>query len=108
MKKILLVLLVYALLGGFGVTFLKKGLDIDSHILNAYTIIGGSCYLISFIIWIKILRSTQLIFAFPVASGALFASILIFSFIILKEHLTITKSLGIIFILSGIFISSKG
>lgn len=110
--KSVLMFFIYAILGGIGLTILKKGLSINNStlfsLLNINTIIGGIIYVISFLIWIIILKSTDLTFAFPIASGALFASILLFSFLFLKDDLSYLRIVGILIILIGIFISSRG
>ena len=107
-----LLLFVYAILGGLGLTLIKKSLNTAGFSLSSIKspglLTGFGLYALSFILWIIILKENDLSYAFPVASGALFISISIFSIYLLGEELSLLRLLGMGFIFVGIVLGSRG
>jgi len=65
------------------------------------------CYFFSFLTWLLILRRTSLSVAFP-ASGIVFVSVLLTSWLMLGDAIEGLQWLGILLILSGICMLSPG
>jgi multidrug transporter EmrE-like cation transporter len=105
-------LLIYAILGSLGLTFMKKALSASQAItesIKSPILIAGCClYGCSFILWLKILREYQLSYAFPIASATLFIFISLFSWFILDEGLNCIKITGMVVIAIGIMLVSRG
>lgn len=117
----LITILISVLLGALGQIFVKmgagnidfkfEGIKIFSLFVNILRnipiMIGIILYLISFIIWIKVLSEVDLSYAYPMVSlGYVF--VLIISHFLFNENISIMKIVGIIFIVVGvIFISTQ-
>lgn len=100
-------LVFYSLFSGYGLYHLKlmtKVFPPDYH-----TIIGIICYGIGFIMWLTLLKKVDLTLSFPLATGSLMISTQLLGIFLLKEKITLLKTVGIVIILIGIFIvSMKG
>jgi len=110
--KAILLLISYAILGSLGLTFIKKDLNLSASFvisaLNPLFLTGILLYGASFLLWLKILNSHDLSLAFPVASSALFVFISLFSSLILGEHLSFLKIIGMVVITVGIILVARG
>ena len=108
----LAVIFVYALISSLGLVLIKKGLNAAGFslfaLMSSFVIFGFLLYGAGFIIWFKILNDNDLSSAFPVASGALFVFISIFSAYYLGENLSIVRVVGIAIIFIGIIFVSRG
>ena len=104
--------IIYAVMGSFGLTLMKKGMISTGSILDSVKspllIIGFAFYVASFLIWLRILKDNKLTMAFPIASAALFICITIFSALFLDEHFSFVRITGMLVIIIGIIIVSKG
>jgi len=105
-------LLIYAILGSLGLTFMKKTFNasqaITESIKSPVLIAGFGLYGFSFILWLKILQQYELSYAFPIASAALFTFISLFSWLLLDEQLNSMKIMGMVIIIIGIIVASRG
>lgn len=103
--------LVAALISSFSQLLFKKGLtkrldtipQIIKTVLNKYVFIGLCGYLISFLMYLEALKSSQLSIVFPIfASSFIFVTII--SAVMLKERISWVRAIGILLIFSGIVI----
>jgi multidrug transporter EmrE-like cation transporter len=107
-------LAVYAILGSLGLTLLKRGLNenqtgvIFDLIKSPVLLTGVVLYGLSFILWLKILQGNELSSAFPIASALLFLCISLFSVLLLHEHMSFSKIIGMALITIGILFISRG
>jgi drug/metabolite transporter (DMT)-like permease len=110
--RALFMLLIYAILGSLGLTFMKKTFNasqaITESIKSPVLIAGFGLYGFSFILWLKILQQYELSYAFPIASAALFTFISLFSWLLLDEQLNSMKIMGMVIIIIGIIVASRG
>lgn len=114
----LYLILLSVLLGAAGQILVKFGavnlnfnngnyLKILLSILTNIPVISGIIvYGISFLIWIKVLSKVELSYAYPMVSLG-YVLIVIFSYFILKENVTIIRVIGILVIIIGVVIVSK-
>ena len=96
-----------------GQILMKKGISVsDSNSLkdyftNLYLIIGGFCYIGSFLVWLNVLKIMPLSIAYP-ASSIAYVFVIIASALFLKESITLYKIIGMCCIISGVIFISKG
>lgn len=111
MKYLLLVTsMLLAIVGQF---FIKKGINQSSLTLNISSILGTLfnpsvflgflVYGISSIIWLFVLKKFELSVAYP-ALSLTYVAIVILSAKFYGEPLTLFKSIGIIFIIGGVYL----
>lgn len=108
MKYILSVL--YIIFTSLGILFMKMGGDSISLTLKQgiqfkigfITLLGFSSYLVSFILWQKLLTIFDLTYIVPILTGIVQINILLIGIIIFKERLNVYNMLGILFVLLGI------
>lgn len=109
MNKILFIL--YTAFSVVGLVVMKKYLptitsdySCDKVMLQnvVYFSIGGVFYILSFVLWLAILRQFPLSLAYPVAIGMTLTLTSITSVIYLAEPITFNKVLGTILIIAGI------
>lgn len=74
--------------------------------LTPYVIAGLMVYAFSSILWIYILNKGELSFVYPIQSTA-FIFALIVGTTIFKEHLTLTKIIGVLVICLGVVIITR-
>lgn len=67
-------------------------------------LLGGLFYIISFILWVFILKISNLNYIFPIVTGLGYFFIMISSFFILKEPITLMQLIGSIVIFLGIIL----
>lgn len=82
--------------------FLKH--NILSININAVLILGFVFYVVSFILWIKILKGNNLSYIVPLTTGLSQVLILVCSFFIFKENFTLLKLFGIMIVLVGVMV----
>jgi multidrug transporter EmrE-like cation transporter len=70
-------------------------------------LIAIACYVFAFVTWLLILRRTSLSVAFP-ASGIVFVSVLLTSWLMLGDSIQGIQWVGILMILSGIWMLAPG
>lgn len=119
-ESMLALAILSILLGAIGQVFLKIGssqIELSwnkaqalSSIFNLLTnlpiVAGFVLYGLSFILWIKVLSKLDLSYVYPLTSlGYVF--ILFFSFLFLKENMSLYRGIGILFIIFGGFIVAR-
>ena len=82
---------------------LKNGFHFD---LGYVTALGFLLYICSFLLWQKLIATYDLSYIVPITTGIVQVIILIFSYIIFKEHISLINLIGILFIISGIVLVS--
>jgi drug/metabolite transporter (DMT)-like permease len=82
-------------------------LDIIKLATSPLIILGLSMYVIGFFIWLKILSVFEVSRVYPIMVSATVTLVLIGSSIILKEHVSFLRVLGVIVVLLGIFLVFK-
>ena len=123
MFKNIILMAIVALLLVTNQTFLKKGLrmigelkinnlhDLSTIVLkliqNKFIIIGLSLMVIGFLLWLTIISRVDLTLAFPISSGIFYILLFLSSWIFLGETITLSKIIGAIAIIAGIFIILK-
>jgi len=119
--EVLFLILISVLLGVFGQLSMKRGMTIVgqislndffstkivSIILNSYVVLGISLYVAATALWLVVLSTEELSFAYPLISlGYIFVAI--FSKIFFNENITLFRMLGIALIVVGTyFVASK-
>ena len=82
-----------------------------SEILKVATspmiLIGLSLYGLSFLIWLRVLTFNDLSKSYPIFAAIVFLMTTIGSIIFLKENISLVRVLGMIIMLSGIYIVSR-
>lgn len=106
-----LLLLIYAIISSVGLVVLKKGLNSIQSLMSIFTsplvLIGIAMYSISFLIWLKIVKTQDLSYAFPIATAGTFILISTFSCLIYHENVSVLKIFGMFTILAGIVITAN-
>jgi len=82
---------------------LKNGFHFD---LGYVTALGFLLYICSFLLWQKLIATYDLSYIVPITTGIVQVIILIFSYFIFKEHISLINLIGILFIISGIVLVS--
>ena len=109
MTKIIIISMIIAtFLAGIGAIFLKLGatqfnLNPIDQIKNWKLITGLTLYGISAIIFLTVLKTSELSFAYPLVAMT-YIWVILFSTIFLKETIEITQWTGIALILAGVII----
>lgn len=109
-----IMIIIYGILGSMGMYFLKSGLSNETSFLiskglikltlNFKFIIGFILYVASFLLYMFIISKNNLMYIIPLATAALYIFILIISIFLLKEPLTIYKTIGFFLILIGVIL----
>ncbi|MBW8382153.1 MAG: EamA family transporter [Youngiibacter sp.] len=99
--------LVLIKLGGNG-----NSLAINNNIVNISfsvpIILGLSFYVVSFLLWITILKEGELSYLFSMIQGISYICVMISSVVFLNEKFTAYKAAGVIVILVGILLINLG
>lgn len=74
---------------------------------NPLIILGLSGYVLGFIVWMKVLSTTEVSRAYPALVSSTIIMVLIGSTFFLKETFTLIKFLGAAFIIFGIYLLFK-
>lgn len=89
--------------GGNGTNFFIKGNIININV--SVSILVGLCfYILSFILWITILKEGELSYLFSLVQGLSYICVMISSFAFLHEEFNTYKVVGAIVILLGIML----
>ncbi len=123
MYKNIILMTIVALLLVTNQIFLKKGLktigelkisslhDFSAIVLkliqNKFIIIGLFIVAIGFLLWLTIISKIDLTSAFPITSGIFYILLFLASWIFLGETITLSKIIGAVAILAGIFVILK-
>ncbi len=118
MEKAFRPILVSILMVDAGQLLLRKGLQESSFsfdmmlkifvfvFTNLYVLIGLTAIVMSSIIWLSALSRTELSYAYPMLSLG-FVIVALFSMLLLNEHLTLIRWVGIFTICTGVFLMHK-
>jgi multidrug transporter EmrE-like cation transporter len=113
MKQLLLIL-ASVVIGAAGQIVLKIGasksadgdLNILKLFLNWQVFIGLFLYGLSALVWIIVLRKSELSFAYPLVSLG-YIIVFIASFFLFQESISLIRGVGLFFILIGIILIAK-
>ncbi len=73
---------------------------------NPFIILGVFCYGMGFLVWLVVLSKAEVSYAYPMISlGYVFTAIL--AWLLLGEHVTITRFAGILITCLGVFIIAR-
>lgn len=72
-----------------------------------FIVIGLSGYVLGFLIWLKVLATTEVSRAYPILVSSTIVLVLIGSTIFFKENLSLFKIIGIFVIIFGIYLLFK-
>ncbi len=115
MGKILLsICIVLAALGQLGIKYgvgmiapSTSGVFFYVKVLqNPFVLLGTFCYLVSALLWLKVLSLLPLSIAYPSIAGA-YILVVLFSRLIFSEPLTIWKVAGVLLIFLGVTLLGK-
>jgi drug/metabolite transporter (DMT)-like permease len=93
--------------GGLPADFSDKLSYLARLVTNPWVISGLSCGFLAFLCWTLALSYFELSFAYPFTSLS-FVLVLVLSVLFFGETPTPTKVIGILLILVGLFVSSRG
>lgn len=107
---------IYILFTTTGLLLMKLGGDtlkltikpIFNFSMNYTTLFGFVCYIISFLLWQKLLVSFDLSYIVPIATGIVQVIVLLMGIIVFKEQTNIIGILGSIMIIVGIVLLALG
>jgi len=110
-----LLVLIYIISSSVGMILIKKDSEsiefkitsgnISIHLTLQY-IVGLLLYVISFLLWILILKKFKITYISPIVYGLVFVLISILSYFILKDRIEIRNIIGFVLIFLGVLISS--
>lgn len=114
MKYLLVVL--YILFTSGGIVLMKLGGDsLKFSLLQGpgikmgwITFLGFTCYLVSFLLWQKLLVKYDLSYMVPIVTGISQIIIITAGYVIFKENFSINSLLGALMIVAGIIIMLLG
>ena len=119
---LIFLILLYLLLSATGLLLIKAGFNqfhFETYHLEEYRrfvkyalhhpgfIFGFFLYIFSFLSWLILLSKKQLSFIFPIVTGLGYASLIIASFLFLREEIDLFKVIGIVLIGIGILFVIK-
>ncbi|HLC39901.1 MAG TPA: EamA family transporter [archaeon] len=117
---VLALILVSVALGAFGQMFMKLGLKekpIDltqlaslklfDTLFQRYVFIGVVLYLIAVMLWFVVLSKAELSFAYPLISIAYIITAFM-AYFVFGERISVFRWLGILLILGGVFLITRG
>ena len=82
---------------------LKNGFSFN---LGYITALGFVLYICSFLLWQKLIATYDLSYIVPITTGIVQVIILLFSYFIFKEHISLVNFIGIVLIIAGIILVS--
>lgn len=105
---------VYLIFTTMGITLMKLGgnsisLGFKNSLsfkIGYVTILGFLCYIVSFLLWQRLLVSYDLSKIVPITTGISQILIIIIGILIFKENVSASSWLGIILIISGVILTS--
>jgi multidrug transporter EmrE-like cation transporter len=93
--------------GAFPAALADKLLFLTNLILSPWILSGLVAAFLALLCWLVAMTKFELSYAYPFMSLA-FVLVLIFSALLFKEPMTIPKVLGVMLIMAGIFVASRG
>lgn len=84
--------------------------DISKDLIKIFStpeVLAGICFFVAgFLLWIKVLTREELSYTYPMTSIS-YVIIVLYSYLIFKETLTVNKVLGMILIISGVIFINR-
>ncbi len=74
---------------------------------NPFIVVGLIGYVFGFLMWLKVLSTTEVSRAYPALVSSTIIMVLLASSILLREQLTLIKLIGVVVIIGGIFLIFK-
>lgn len=107
---------LYVVFSSAGIMLIKLGGDsLNLNLKGSFslkmgyiTLAGLCCYLVSFLLWQKVLVSYNISYIVPITTGIIQIIVLIFSIVVLKEPYSIQSIIGVIVIVIGIVLLTSG
>ena len=94
------------LYGAYPAQFKQQLLFLIKTLIDPYIISSFAAAFLASLTWIAALTKFDLSYAYPFMSLS-FIIVLLFSYFLFNEPLTFNKSIGILFIMAGLYIASK-
>ena len=86
--------------------FNEIGRELNIIRIGYVTTLGFLCYIVSFLLWQKLLVTYDLSRIVPITTGISQILIIIIGILIFKENVSISSWIGIILIISGVVVTS--
>lgn len=111
MIKLILVI-IYVIFTTSGLVLLKLGgnslslklTPIIEFNIGYITLLGFACYIVSFLLWQKLLSYFELSLIVPITTGIVQVVVLIIGILIFKEKLNLIELIGIFLIIIGVIL----
>jgi len=111
-----LLIAIYLVFTTGGITFMKLGGDSlklslaggFSLAMGWKTFIGFAMYLVSFLLWQRIVVKYNISMVVPIVNGIVQLAILVIGLVLFKEKLSTLSLIGALFIVSGIVLMAFG
>lgn len=87
--------------GAQSATYINSVLSVS---ISIKSVLGIICYGVSFILWLLIVQKSDLSYIYPLSVAVINVLILTGSYFFLEESITIWKMVGIVLIVTGIFV----
>lgn len=103
----------YFLFNASGLILMKLGsgklnLNITKNTFNLMMswkyLLGFICYVCSFLLFSYLITKSKLTYIYPLSAAMCYILVVVFSYIFLKEQITLIQFFGIILILSGVIL----
>lgn len=106
--------IIYLIFTCGGLFFMKMGGDSLSLTLSkgiafkigGLTLVGFILYICSFLLWQRLVVAFDLSYIVPITTGIVQVIVLLISFFIFKENLSLINIIGVIFVIVGIVLIS--
>lgn len=120
LKKQMILLVLYVLSSGGGLTLLKMGVNRGIGIrmkggmfridFNYILIVGMILYILSFMLSLLAMSQMNLNYFYPVSAGLIYVFVCVLGTVLFKETITLKEKVGMFVIMAGIIIMnlSKG
>jgi drug/metabolite transporter (DMT)-like permease len=112
----IVMILASVVLGIVGQVSLKKGMMLSGStgltlslikvIFTPYIFLGLVLYGVAMLLWLSILSRVELSYAYPLLSLS-YAFIILASWLIFKEHISLLRLMGVLFICLGVIMVGK-
>jgi multidrug transporter EmrE-like cation transporter len=121
MRTSLLLIFTSIFMGAIGQILLKTGMSKIGYIsikysdiiqyaqkafVSPYILVGILSYMLSMILWLIILSRVELSFAYPMVSAG-YIIIIVFSYFILHENISLLRLIGVIMVCMGILFIAR-
>ncbi|AQP53048.1 hypothetical protein CBF34_02975 [Vagococcus penaei] len=112
----MILFIIYVILSSSGIILFKLGsTDLSIKLLDNQlnmnfpflSLVGLSCYLVSFVLWMMIISKSDVHIVVPLGLGLTNILILIGSAFVLKETISMTSVIGIVLVLAGTLLINR-